>query len=63
MITKQMKMHEILENDKMCEVLIAHGLNCQGCPGAQSETLEEAAKGHNVNFCKLLADLNARIEE
>jgi hybrid cluster-associated redox disulfide protein len=63
MITKQMRMYEILEDDRMCAVLLAHGLNCQGCPGALSETLEEAAKGHNIDFLKLLEDLNAIVEE
>lgn len=60
MITKEMRMNEILDmDDRVYEILLTHGLNCQGCPGAGSETLEEAAKGHNVDFSKLLSDLNA----
>lgn len=60
MITKDMMIADILDLDfKMNEILLAHGLNCCGCPGAGTETLEEAAKSHSVDFDKLLAALNA----
>jgi hybrid cluster-associated redox disulfide protein len=60
MVTKEMMINDILDlDDRMSEVLMAHGLNCCGCPGAGSETLEEAAKGHSVDFQKLLTALNA----
>lgn len=60
MITKEMRLYEILDmDDRICEILMNHGLNCGGCPGAESETLEEAAKGHNVDCVKLIEDLNA----
>jgi hybrid cluster-associated redox disulfide protein len=60
MVTKEMMINDILDLDeRMSEVLMSHGLNCCGCPGAGSETLEEAAKGHSVDFQKLLTALNA----
>lgn len=60
MITKDMLISDIMDlDDKMTDVLLSHGLNCCGCPGAGSETLEQAAKGHSVNFEKLLNSLNA----
>ena len=60
MVTKEMMINDILDLDeRMSEVLMSHGLNCCGCPGAGSETLEEAAKGHSIDFQKLLTALNA----
>lgn len=59
-ITKDMRIKEILElDDRVGDILLAHGLNCDGCPGAGNETLEEAAKGHDVDFDALLSDLLA----
>ena len=61
MITKEMKISEILDlNDGHCKLLESFGLNCCGCPGAASETLEEAAKGHGVDLQALLSVLNDR---
>ncbi len=40
------------------EILMAHGLGCVGCPGAQMESLEEAAAVHGMNLDDLLAALN-----
>jgi len=37
---------------------MAHGMGCVGCPGAQMETLEEAAAVHGMNLEHLLAALN-----
>ena len=60
MITKDMYVHEILEiDDRFQKILSDHGMNCHGCPGAKSETLEEAAKGHDIDFEKLLDKLNS----
>lgn len=64
MITKEMHINQILDmGEGMSQILISYGLHCQGCPGAESETLEEAANGHHVNFNQLLADLNALTEK
>ncbi len=59
MITKDMNVSEILEMDERYEGVFAkYFLTCAGCPGAQLETLEQAAEGHGVDLEKLLADLN-----
>ena len=59
MITKEMTVSEVLEMDGCYEkVFEKYLLTCAGCPGADRETLEEAAKGHGVSLEKLLEDLN-----
>jgi hybrid cluster-associated redox disulfide protein len=64
MITKEMHINQILDmGEEMSQILLSYGLYCQGCPGAEAETLEEAANGHHVNFNKLLADLNSLLEK
>lgn len=59
MITKDTTIREILEADeRLAAILVARGLQCQGCPGAANETLAEAAKGHEADLESLLAELN-----
>ena len=59
MITKDMTVVEILNMDEKYEkVFERHLLSCAGCPGAASETLEEAAKGHGVDISRLMEELN-----
>ena len=54
-----MTVFEVLEMDEKYEEIFAkHLLTCAGCPGAQMETLEQAAEGHGISLEKLLADLN-----
>ncbi len=43
---------------KTAFVFMDYGLHCIGCPAAPDETLEEAAKVHQIDLEKLLADLN-----
>ena len=58
-VTENMLLSEILEADPdPTEVLLRHGLNCLGCPGARSENLKEAAEGHGIDLKKLIDDLN-----
>ncbi len=59
MITKDMTVFQVLEMDEKYEsVFERHLLSCAGCPGAQMETLEQAAEGHGIDLERLLADLN-----
>lgn len=59
MITKEMTVHDVLSMGKQYgEVFDRFLLTCVGCPGAQMETLEEAAKGHGVDLDALLSALN-----
>ena len=63
MITKEMRVNDILAlNCDLMEVFANHGRPCLGCPGANMETLEEAADGHGVDLDLLLADLNAKLD-
>ena len=55
-----MKLAEQLEMDEKYEAIFAkHLLTCAGCPGAQMETLEQAADGHGISlgFEKRLVDV------
>lgn len=54
-----MTVSEVLEADDKYEAIFEkHFLSCAGCPGAQMETLEQAAEGHGIDLEKLLKDLN-----
>lgn len=59
MITKEMTVAQVLELGEHYEEIFAEFLlDCSGCPGADRETLEEAAKGHGVRLDALLEALN-----
>ncbi len=63
-ITKEMTINEAVQkHPKTALVFMDYGLHCVGCPMAPSETLEEAAKGHELDLDKLLADLNKAAEQ
>lgn len=60
MITKDMIISDIINmDDKYADVLEECLMPCGGCPGADLETLEEAAKGHGIDLEELLKKLNA----
>lgn len=60
-IKKEMTIAEILEKEpKAFFVFLDYGFHCIGCPAAQAETLEEAARVHQVDLKKLLRDLNKK---
>ena len=64
MITKEMTVMQVMNMGVQYEkVFERFMLTCTGCPGAQSETLEAAAKGHGVSLKKLLEALNQAAEE
>ncbi|WP_300380595.1 DUF1858 domain-containing protein [Clostridium sp.] len=59
MINKDMTIGEIVRlKEESIEVLMSFGMGCIGCPSAQAETLEEAAKVHGLNLDTLLEALN-----
>lgn len=63
-ITENMLLNEILDMDPdPTEIFLRHGLNCLGCPGAQRESLKEAAEGHGINLTTLINDLNEFLGE
>lgn len=58
-ITKNMTISEAAKKyPKTVFVFMDYGLHCIGCPAAPDETIEEAAKVHQLNMEKLLDDLN-----
>lgn len=59
MITKDMTVSEILlMNERYEEIFEKYFLTCAGCPGAEMETLEQAAEGHGIDLAELLEALN-----
>lgn len=58
-ITGQMTISQVVKKyPKTAFVFMDYGLHCIGCPAAPDETLEEAVKVHQIDFKKLLEDLN-----
>lgn len=63
-ITKETRVCEILEIDHELEkVFDKHGMPCLGCPGAEQESLGEAAEGHGIDVEALLTDLNEQVQK
>ena len=63
-ITKEMKISEIVEEyPQTLSLLLEKGFHCFGCPLAPEETLEEAAKVHDLDLEKLLEELNEIINK
>ncbi len=59
-ITKDTLIGEIVrESPEKIRVLMQQGLGCVGCPGAQMESVEEAATVHGLDVERLLTELNA----
>lgn len=59
MITKDMTIGEVVKiKENAPEVLMSFGMGCIGCPSAQAETIEDAAKVHGLNLQDLLDALN-----
>lgn len=58
-ITKEMTIGEAIQKyPKTVFVFLDYGLHCVGCPMAEPETIEEAAKLHQIDLNKFLNDLN-----
>ena len=63
-ITKEMRISEITEKyPQTLSLFLEKGLHCIGCPIAQDENLEEAAKVHGFDLEKLLEELNEIIKK
>ena len=59
MIDKTMTIGKILRTKENAEmILVNFGMGCVGCPSAQAESLEEAAKIHGLDVEKILSALN-----
>ena len=58
-ITKDTIVGDILDiAPETAPIFLAIGMHCLGCPGARSETVEEACMVHGVNVDDLLTALN-----
>lgn len=63
-ITKKMTIGEVIKkHPKTVFLFIDYGLHCVGCPIAQDETIEQAAKAHRLDLEKFLEDLNKVIKK
>jgi len=59
LVTKEMTISEVAQKyPKTAFVFIDYGLHCIGCPVAPDETIEQAAKVHQLDLNKFLKDLN-----
>ena len=59
MITKDMTIGEVVRiKENAHQILMSFGMGCIGCPSAQAETIEDAAKVHGLNLQDLLDALN-----
>jgi len=63
-ITKEMTIGEVLRKyPETLPLFLNLGLHCISCPIAQGETIEQAAKAHNIDLDKFLQDLNKTIKK
>ena len=61
MVTKDMKISEILnsdDSDKAVNVLSSAGMHCIGCPSSLMETLEEACMVHGLDVSSIIEQIN-----
>lgn len=50
-------------NPNSAEILMSYGMHCLGCAMAHGETIEQAVNAHGNDLEKLLAKLNAGVQE
>jgi len=59
MINKEMTIAQVIQiKEDAPQILMQFGMGCIGCPSAQAESLEDAAKVHGLNVDELLEALN-----
>lgn len=59
-VNKTMTIGELLQvAPQVAPILMEVGMHCLGCPGAQAETLEEAAMVHGLDSDLLIEKINA----
>ena len=59
-VNKNMTIGELLQvAPETAPILMEVGMHCRGCPGAQAETLEEAAMVHGLDGELLVEKINA----
>lgn len=59
-ITKDTPLTQVLRTHPYVrEIFARHGMGCIGCLGSVEETIETAAKMHDVDLPQLLQEINA----
>lgn len=62
-ITKDMTIGSVVKNyPATVSALMSFGMGCIGCPSAQAESLEDAARVHGIEVTKLVESLNNSIK-
>jgi len=62
-VTKDMIIMDVLKlNPGTAKFFFEIGMHCLGCPSASAETLEDACMVHGADADKLIADINAYLE-
>lgn len=60
MITKEMKINEVITNKpEISHVFASYGMGCIHCQLAHSESVEEACVAHGIDLEEMLEKLNA----
>ena len=63
-INKNMLIGDLIEMDgEMVEILMKYGMNCSGCPGSNTESLEEAVIGHSANLEEIMEEIKKHFRE
>lgn len=58
-ITKDMTIGDVIKkHPSTVSALMSYGMGCIGCPSAQAESLEDAARVHGIDVEKLVTSLN-----
>lgn len=58
-ITKDMTIGDVIKKyPPTVSALMSYGMGCIGCPSAQAESLEDAARVHGIDVEKLVTSLN-----
>lgn len=58
-VTKEMSIGDVLKTNRgTARILMEFGMHCLGCPGAISESLQDACAVHGTNVDELVHQLN-----
>lgn len=64
LIKKEMSISEVIKQyPDTTSLFLDKGMHCMGCAFAKDETIEEAAKAHQLDLEKFLEDLNKSIKK
>jgi hybrid cluster-associated redox disulfide protein len=62
-ITKEMTIGDVVrKHPETVSALMGFGMGCIGCPSAQAESLEDAARVHGIEVDRLVQALNNSIQ-